>query len=74
MQNVVNDNDPFFTMYLFRLAPDKVLMFSSLFQDRLDANDIQGVLTSLSLSPDQPILVPAFAPHEPLIAAACAGK
>jgi len=74
MQNVVNNNDPLFTMYLFRLAPDKVLTFSSLFQDRLDANDIQGVLTSLSLSPDQPILVPAFAPHEPLIATACAGK
>jgi hypothetical protein len=72
MQNVNNNNDPLFTMYLFRLAPDKILMFSPLFQDRLDSNDIQGVLTSLSLNPDQPIIVPAFAPHEPLIPAACA--
>ena len=74
MQNVNNSNDPLFTMYLFRLAPDKILMFSPLFQDRLDSNDIQGILTSLSLNPDQPIIVPAFAPHEPLIAATCAGK
>jgi len=74
MQNVVNSSDPLFTMYLYRLAPDKVLFVSPLFQDRLDANDVQGILTSLSLSPDQPIVVPAFAPHEPLIAAACAGK
>jgi hypothetical protein len=57
-----------------RLTPDKLLMANPLFQDRLDANDIQGILTSLSLSPDQSIMVPAFAPHEPLIAAACAGK
>jgi hypothetical protein len=72
MQNVNNNNDPLFTMYLFRLAPDKILMFSPLFQDRLDSSDIQGVLNSLSLNPDQPIIVPAFAPHEPLIPAACA--
>ena len=74
MQNVNNSNDPLFTMYLFRMAPDKILMFSPLFQDRLDSNDVQGILTSLSLNPDQAIVVPAFAPHVPLIAAACAGK
>ncbi len=74
MQNVVNSDDPPFTMYLFRLAPDKVLFFSPLFQDRLDDSDVQGILASLSLSPDQEIVVPAFAPHEPLIEAACAGK
>ena len=74
MQNLVNSEDPLFTMYLFRLAPDKILFFNPLFQDRIDSNDVQGVLTSLSLSPNQEIVVPAFAPHEPLIAAACAGK
>ena len=74
MQNVVNSEDPPFTMYLFRLAPDKILFFSPLFQDRLDDNDVQGILASLSLGPDQEIVVPAFAPHEPLIEAACAGK
>ena len=71
LQNVNNSSDPLFTMYLYRLAPDKILMVSPLFQDRLDANDIQGILTSLSLNPDQPIIAPAFAPHEPLIPAAC---
>ena len=74
MQNVVNSNDPLFTMYLFRMAPDKILMFSPLFQDKLDADDVQGILASLSLNPDQAIVVPTFAPHEPLIAASCAGK
>jgi len=74
MQNVNNSNDPLSTIYLFRLAPDKILMFSPLFQDRLTANDVQGILTSLSLRPEQEIVVPAFAPHEPLMAATCAGK
>jgi hypothetical protein len=74
MQNVNNSNDPLFTMYLFRMAPDKILMFSPLFQDRLDSNDVQGILTSLSLNPNQTIVVPVFAPSEPLIPAACAGK
>lgn len=74
MLNMNNSSEPPSTLYLYRLAPDKLLMVNPLFQDRLDSNDVQGILTSLSLSPDQPIVVPAFAPHEPLIAAACAGK
>lgn len=74
MLNLNNSNDPPATMYLYRLAPDKLLMINPLFQDRLDANDVQGVLNSLSLSPEQAIIVPAFAPHDPLIPAACAGK
>ena len=74
LQNMVNHSDPPTTLFLFRLAPDKILMFSVLQQDRLDSNDIQGILTSLSLSPDQPVSIPSVAPHEPLIAAACAGK
>lgn len=74
MLNLNNSNDPPVTLYLYRLAPDKLLMVNPLFQDRLDANDVQGVLNSLSLSPEQAIIVPAFAPHDPLIPAACAGK
>ena len=74
MLNMNNSSDPPSTLYLYRLTPDKLLMVNPLFQDRLDTKDIQGILTSLSLSPDQAIIVPAFAPHEPLIAAACAGK
>ena len=72
LQNVNNDSEPPFTMYLYRLTPDKILFVSPLFQDRLAANDIQGILTSLSLSPDVPIQVPTVAPHPPLIPAACA--
>jgi len=74
MLNMNNSSDPPATLYVYRLAPDKLLMVNPIFQDRLDANDIQGILTSLSLKPDRAIVLPAFAPHEPLIAAACAGK
>lgn len=74
MQNLNNSSDPPATLYLYRLAPDKLLMVNPLFQDRLDAGDIRGILDSLSLDPGQAIVVPTFPPHEPLIAAACAGK
>jgi len=74
MLNMNNSSDPPSTLYVYRLAPDKLLMVNPLFQDRLEASDIQGILNSLSLSPDQSIIVPVFAPHEPLIAAACAGR
>jgi hypothetical protein len=71
LQNLVNINDPLFTVILFRLAPDKLMIFVTQQQDRLDSADVQGILNSLSLSPDQPIVVPAGAPHPPLIPAAC---
>jgi len=71
LQNLVNSNDPLFTAILFRLAPDKLMIFVTQQQDRLDSVDLQGILTSLSLSPDQPILIPAVEPHPPLIPAAC---
>ncbi|MGD8402222.1 MAG: hypothetical protein PVJ21_01085 [Anaerolineales bacterium] len=74
MLNLNNSSDPPATLYLFRLSPDKLLMINPLFQDRIDSDDIQGILISLSLDPNQAIIVPAFAPHEPLIAAAYAGK
>ena len=71
LQNVNHSDEPPFTMYLYRIAPDKILMVSPLYQDRLNTDDIQGVLTSLALKPDQPIIVPTVTPHSPLITAAC---
>lgn len=71
LKDLVNSNAPLFTVILFRLAPDKLLAFVSQQQDRLDSADLQGILTSLSLSPDQPISVPTDIPHPPLISAAC---
>ena len=70
MRNVDNASGTISTLYLYRLAPDKVLMITPLFQDRLEASDIQEILKSLAL-PGQPIQVPTVAPHEPLIPAAC---
>ena len=51
IKNMVNSNDPNATVYLFRLAPDKIMLVSVLQQDRLDSPDIQGILTSLSIDP-----------------------
>jgi hypothetical protein len=74
LKDLVNTNAPLFTMVLFRLAPDKLLGFVTQQQDQLDSVDLQGILTSLSLSPDQPITLPTGAPHEPLIAAGCLSR
>jgi hypothetical protein len=71
LKDLVNSNAPLFTVILFRLAPDKLLGFVTQQQDRMNSVDLQGILTSLSLSPDQPIVVPTDAPHPPLIPAAC---
>jgi len=74
LKNLVNSSDPNVIVYLFRLAPDKIMLFSVLQQDRLDSPDIQGILTSLSLNLDQAIILPDVTPHAPLIAAPCIGK
>ncbi len=37
LQNLVNSNDPLFTAILFRLAPDKLMIFVTQQQDRLDS-------------------------------------
>jgi hypothetical protein len=71
LQDLVNSNDSLFTAIVFRLAPDKLMIFVTQQQDRLDSVDLQSILTSLSLSPDQPILLPTSEPHPPLIPAAC---
>jgi hypothetical protein len=71
LKDLVNGDAPLFTVILFRLAPDILLGFVTQQQERLDSADLQGLLASLSLSSDQPITVPAVAPHPPLIDAAC---
>jgi hypothetical protein len=74
LRDLVNGDAPLFTVILFRLAPDKLLAFVTQQQDRLDSPDLQGILDSLSLSPDQPVTLPTVAPHPPLIPAACLSK
>jgi hypothetical protein len=74
IKNMVNSRDPNAIIYLFRLTPNKIMLFSVLQQDKLDSPDIQGILTSLSLNLDQAIILPDVAPHAPLIAAPCVEK
>jgi hypothetical protein len=74
LRDLVNGDAPLFTVILFRPAPDKLLAFVTQQQDRLDSPDLQGILTSLSLSSDQPIVIPTVEPHTPLIPAACRSK
>lgn len=71
LKDLVNSNDSLFTVILFRLAPDKLMIFVTQQQDRLDSADLQGILASLSLSPNQPIQIPTAEPHPPLISATC---
>jgi len=71
LKDLVNGDAPLFTAIVYRLAPDKLLIFITQQQDRLDSVDLQSILNSLSLSPDQPVVLPTVAPHPPLIPAAC---
>jgi hypothetical protein len=74
LKDLVNSNAPLFTVILFRLAPDKLVGFVTQQQDQMNSADLQGILSSLSLSPDKPITVPTVAPHPPLIPASCLSK
>jgi len=74
IKDFINEKAPLTPVILFRPAPDKLLAFVTQQPDRLDSPDLQGILDSLSLSPDQPILVPTVEPHPPLINAACLSR
>jgi hypothetical protein len=71
LKDLVNGDAPLFTVILFRLAPDRLLGFVTQQQESLDSADLQGILSSLSLSLAQPITIPTDTPHPPLIPAAC---
>ena len=72
LSNLVNTNDPNTKMFVFRLAPDKLLMVAPIPQSIIDTPDFQAILASIVLTPDEQITLPMITPAPALIDAACA--
>ena len=73
VQSSVNNPSSSGTLYAFRLAPTSLMMVSA--ADTADLTDpvVQAILSSLALTPEQPVALPAIDPGPALIAtpAAC---
>jgi hypothetical protein len=73
LQNQVNQNDPPVRIFLYRLAPDKLIMLNPIPQSIIDTPDFQAILASIVLTPQEPVLIPTSLPiATPLIEASCA--
>ncbi len=62
-----NDPSDRHTTIAFRLAPDKALLLSALPEEAWESGDVQGVLNSISLLPEENITTPAYSPGPPII-------
>jgi hypothetical protein len=51
---------------LFRLSPDRILFFSVMPRRALTSPDVQAIIASLALSPEQGIAMPSTAPGGPV--------
>lgn len=71
--NLDNPNSPDVTVFLFRLAPDKLLMVNPIPQTIIDSPDFQALLSSIVLSQDEEIILPIITPAPALIDSSCAG-
>jgi hypothetical protein len=71
LSNLVNRNDPDTRIFLYRIAPDKLLGVAPTPQSIIDTSDFQALLASIVLNPSEPITLPALAPAPALIDAAC---
>ena len=59
--------------YMFSLSNQLLLLVNSFPEDSLNQSDMQGVINSISLSPENPVVIPSHTPAAPLpgLAAAC---
>ena len=71
--NLVNTSDLDEKLFIFRLAPDKLLTVAPVPQNIIDTPDFQAILASVVLSPDEQVTLPAINPAPALIEASCAG-
>jgi hypothetical protein len=62
-----NNPDSLGRMIVFRLKPDTLLFASAAPLSAFDSPDVRGILESLTLTPDQPIVIPTYPPSSPLI-------
>jgi len=72
LSNLVNRNDPDSRIFIYRIAPDKILGVAPTPQNIIDTPDFQALLASIVLNPSEPITLPAITPAPALIDAACA--
>jgi hypothetical protein len=71
--NLINANDPPVKVFVYRLAPDKLLSVNPIPQRIIDTPDFQAILSSIALNPQEQVVPPSNPPLEiPLINAACA--
>jgi len=72
LSNLVNRNDPDTRIFIYRLAPDKILGVASTPQSIIDTPDFQALLASIVPNPNEPIILPTLTPAPALIDASCA--
>ena len=73
ISNLDNPNSPDVTVFLFRLAPNRLLMVNPIPQTIIDTPDFQALLSSIVLNADEDISLPIITPAPALIDASCAG-
>ena len=72
LSNLVNTNDPAAKLFIFRLAPDKLLMVAPIPQNIINTPDFQAILASITLTSDEQVILPTITPAPALINASCA--
>jgi hypothetical protein len=70
--NLVNTSNPDEKLFVFRLAPDKLLTVAPIPQNIIDTPDFQAILASVVLTSDEQVTLPTITPAPALINASCA--
>jgi hypothetical protein len=73
VSSVNSPSDPPVKLFLFRFAPDKLLLVNPIPQSIIDTPDFQALLASVVLNADEQIALPLITPAPALIDASCAG-
>jgi hypothetical protein len=72
LENLINPNDPPVQVIVHRLAPDKLLTINPIPSQIADTPDYRMILSSIVLTPQEPISLPLNPPAAtPLIDAFC---
>ncbi|MBL8102606.1 MAG: hypothetical protein JNM02_08765 [Anaerolineales bacterium] len=72
LRNLVNQNDPPIRVFLYRLAPEKLILINPIPQSIIDTPDFQSILASIALTPQEAVSISLSPPvATPLIEASC---
>lgn len=72
LSNLVNTADPDTKLFIFRLAPDILLMVAPFPQNIIETPEFQAILSSIVLTPEEQVALPLIPPAPALIEASCA--